>query len=81
MSERHDLQFLGTTILCIRKNGKVAIAGDGQITLGHTVLKRNAKKSDGCITTASLPGFQAQQPMHSHFLKNSRLSLKLTGAI
>ena len=36
--------FKGTTILCVRKNGKVAIAGDGQVTLGNTVMKHNAKK-------------------------------------
>lgn len=34
----------GTTILCVRRNGKVAIAGDGQVTMGNTVLKHNAKK-------------------------------------
>ncbi|HCC68488.1 MAG TPA: HslU--HslV peptidase proteolytic subunit [Nitrospiraceae bacterium] len=34
----------GTTILCIRKGRKVAIAGDGQVTMGQTVLKHNAKK-------------------------------------
>jgi ATP-dependent HslUV protease, peptidase subunit HslV len=36
--------FHATTILCVRKNGKVAIGGDGQVTLGNTVLKQNAKK-------------------------------------
>ena len=34
----------GTTILSIRKNGKVVIAGDGQVSMGHTVLKNNARK-------------------------------------
>ena len=34
----------GTTILSVRKNGQVVIAGDGQVTLGHTVIKGNAKK-------------------------------------
>jgi ATP-dependent HslUV protease subunit HslV len=34
----------GTTILTIRKGGKVVIAGDGQVTLGQTVIKHNAKK-------------------------------------
>lgn len=34
----------GTTILSVRKNGKVAIAGDGQVSLGNTVLKATAKK-------------------------------------
>ncbi|MGC2062180.1 MAG: ATP-dependent protease subunit HslV [Thermodesulfovibrionales bacterium] len=36
--------FHATTILCVRRNGKVAIGGDGQVTLGNTVLKHNAKK-------------------------------------
>ncbi len=36
--------FKGTTILCVRKDGKVAIGGDGQVTFGNTVLKHNAKK-------------------------------------
>lgn len=36
--------FHATTILCVRRNGQVAIGGDGQVTLGNTVLKHNAKK-------------------------------------
>ncbi len=34
----------GTTILCVRKNGQVVIAGDGQVSMGNTVLKANARK-------------------------------------
>lgn len=34
----------GTTILSVRKDGKVVIAGDGQVSMGATVLKSNAKK-------------------------------------
>src|SRR3546814_2384930 len=34
----------GTTILGVRKNGKVVVAGDGQVSLGQTVIKPNAKK-------------------------------------
>jgi ATP-dependent HslUV protease, peptidase subunit HslV len=34
----------GTTILTVRKGGKVVIAGDGQVTLGETIIKGNAKK-------------------------------------
>jgi len=34
----------GTTILAVRKNGRVTIAGDGQVSLGQTVIKANAKK-------------------------------------
>ncbi|MEJ2182514.1 MAG: ATP-dependent protease subunit HslV [Nitrospirota bacterium] len=36
--------FEGTTILCVRRNGKVAVGGDGQVTMGNTVLKHNARK-------------------------------------
>ncbi len=34
----------GTTILTVRKGGQVVVAGDGQVTLGQTVLKSNARK-------------------------------------
>ena len=52
----------GTTILCVRKNGSVVIAGDGQVTFGNTVLKSNAKKvrrlGNGSII-AGFPGATA----------------------
>jgi ATP-dependent HslUV protease subunit HslV len=34
----------GTTILCVRRAGQVAMAGDGQVSLGNTVIKGNARK-------------------------------------
>lgn len=34
----------GTTILCVRKDDSVVVAGDGQVTFGNTVLKSNARK-------------------------------------
>jgi len=34
----------GTTILTVRKGGKVVIGGDGQVSIGQTVIKSNAKK-------------------------------------
>ena len=34
----------GTTILSVRKDGKVVIAGDGQVSMGQTVVKATAKK-------------------------------------
>lgn len=49
--------FHGTTILCVRKNGKVAIAGDGQVTLGQTVLKHNAKKIRRMYNDNVIAGF------------------------
>lgn len=36
--------FHGTTILCVRKNGMTAIGGDGQVSMGSTILKHTAKK-------------------------------------
>lgn len=38
------ISFRGTTIVAVRKNGKVTIAGDGQVTAGDTILKSNAHK-------------------------------------
>lgn len=36
--------FKGTTIVCVRKDGQTALAGDGQVTLGNTVMKHSACK-------------------------------------
>jgi len=49
--------FKGTTILCVRKNNKVAIAGDGQVTLGNTVIKHNAKKIRKMYNDNVMTGF------------------------
>ncbi len=44
MPEGHLPTWHGTTILSVRKDGHVVIAGDGQVTLGSTVIKANARK-------------------------------------
>lgn len=36
--------FKGTTVLCVRKDGKVALGADGQVTLGQQIIKGNARK-------------------------------------
>ena len=36
--------FHGTTIVCVRRSGRVALGGDGQVTLGDKVMKGNARK-------------------------------------
>ena len=46
-----------TTILSIRRNGKTAIAGDGQVTVGNTVMKSNAKKVRKMYNDKVLAGF------------------------
>lgn len=47
----------GTTILCVRKNGKVVIAGDGQVSTGPTILKGNARKVRQLADGAVIVGF------------------------
>ncbi len=47
----------GTTILCVRRNGKVALAGDGQVTMGNTVLKHNARKIRRMYSGGVVAGF------------------------
>ena len=44
MSPSEIPSWHGTTILSVRKNGSVVVAGDGQVSLGQTVIKSNAKK-------------------------------------
>jgi len=46
-----------TTILAVRRNGKTAIAGDGQVTIGSTVMKHNAKKVRKMYNDKVLAGF------------------------
>ena len=43
-SEHIESAWHGTTILSVRKNGRVVVAGDGQVTMGQTVMKANARK-------------------------------------
>jgi ATP-dependent HslUV protease subunit HslV len=54
MSER---QFRSTTVIAVKKDGKVAMAGDGQVTLGETVMKGNARKVRRMYDGKILTGF------------------------
>ena len=49
--------FHGTTILCVRKNNEIALAGDGQVTLGNTVMKHGARKLRRMYDDRVLAGF------------------------
>jgi len=49
--------FRGTTILCVRRNEQVSIAGDGQVTLGNTVMKHQARKIRRMYEGKVLAGF------------------------
>ena len=50
-------QFHGTTILCVRRNGVAAMAGDGQVTLGNIVFKGTARKVRRVYHDKILVGF------------------------
>ena len=50
-------QFRGTTILSVRRGGKVVIGGDGQVSLGNTVIKGNARKVRRLYREGVLAGF------------------------
>ncbi|RKX55549.1 MAG: HslU--HslV peptidase proteolytic subunit [Thermodesulfobacteriota bacterium] len=49
--------FKGTTILAVKRNGKIAMAGDGQVTFGNTVLKHRARKIRRLYRGQILVGF------------------------
>ena len=51
------MSFKGTTIVAVRKNGHVAIAGDGQVTAGDTIMKGNARKVRRIYDDKIITGF------------------------
>ena len=54
----HDPERIyGTTILAVRRQGRVAVGGDGQVTIGQTVMKANAKKVRRLYGGKVLAGF------------------------
>ena len=50
-------EFRGTTILSVRRDNQVVIGGDGQVSLGNTVMKGNAKKVRRLYKGAVIAGF------------------------
>jgi ATP-dependent HslUV protease subunit HslV len=50
-------QYLGTTILSVRREGRVALGGDGQVTLGQAILKNNARKVRRLYQDKVIAGF------------------------
>ncbi|MCK5156799.1 MAG: ATP-dependent protease subunit HslV [Spirochaetales bacterium] len=51
------MSFRGTTILAVRKDNKTAIAGDGQVTLGDSIMKGNARKVRRMFHDKVITGF------------------------
>jgi ATP-dependent HslUV protease subunit HslV len=52
-----DMVIRATTVVCIRRDGKVAMAGDGQVTVGNTVMKHGAAKVRRLYHDKILAGF------------------------
>ncbi len=50
-------QYRGTTILSVRRDGKVVIGGDGQVSLGNTIMKGNARKVRRLYNDKVIAGF------------------------
>ncbi len=50
-------QFRGTTILSVRRNGRLVMGGDGQVSIGNTVMKGNARKVRRLYDDKILAGF------------------------
>lgn len=57
MSEKKSIQVRSTTVLLVRRDGKVAMAGDGQVTVGETVMKASARKVRRLYNDKILAGF------------------------
>ena len=57
MSESSAGQWHGTTILSVRRQGKVVIAGDGQVTAGNTIMKAGARKVRRLANETVIAGF------------------------
>ena len=51
------IEIRSTTVIAVKRNGKVAMAGDGQVTLGNTVCKGNARKVRKIYNGKILTGF------------------------
>jgi ATP-dependent HslUV protease subunit HslV len=70
-----NLVFHGTTILLVRRGNRTAIAGDGQVTLGDTVIKQSARKIRRLHDDRILVGFSGATA--DAFALSSRLEAKL----
>jgi ATP-dependent HslUV protease, peptidase subunit HslV len=57
MSDKFEFDPHGTTILAVRRDGAVSVGGDGQVTLGNTVMKGNARKVRRLYNDKVLAGF------------------------
>ena len=71
----------GTTVLCVRHQGKVVMAGDGQITLDQTIMKHTARKVRKIYQDRVLAGFAGATADAFTCSRNSRRSWSSITAI
>jgi len=62
---KENQTFHSTTVICVRRNGQVVMAADGQVTFGDHVLKHSAKKIRRLFRTRSSPASRDRQPTRS----------------
>ena len=73
--EKRPDQMYSTTILCVRRDGKMVMCGDGQVTLGHTIVKGTARKVRKIDKHNVLVGFAGSAA--DGFALSERLEAKL----
>lgn len=56
-TQRHQPRFRSTTILLVRRHGRIAMSGDGQVTLGDTIMKSAARKIRRLYNDKIIVGF------------------------
>ena len=78
MEKKDNINWLGTTVVSVRKKNEVVVAADGQVTLGDTVIKANAKKVRSLCDGKVLTGFAGATA--DAFALFERLELKLEKA-
>ena len=69
VSERSSRSIRSTTILGVRRDGIIAMAGDGQVTVGDVVLKHGARKIRTLYDGAVIAGFAGALPTRLPFLE------------
>lgn len=57
LSPQQSVQMHGTTVLCVRKDNKVVLAADGQVTMGDHIMKHTARKTRRLYNDKVLAGF------------------------
>jgi ATP-dependent HslUV protease subunit HslV len=65
----------GTTVLCVRRDNKVVVAADGQVTMGEHVMKHTARKTRRLFNEKILAGFEGKLQEHQGNLAKSAVEL------